>query len=156
MRDIVGGRQELRQDLAESELDEMSLLLIDLMENIVTIEDWTGETIEIPEQFTGQDANDIAFAAAAIRKRELPVTFSDAKLGVLPEGVDQLPAVDCHEGGPPLVTRSGCHRGASSKEARLQCCTLDWISADGRSTSACFPGRESSWLSWRCRLTATH
>jgi transposase len=30
---------------------------------------------------------------------------------------------DCHEGGPPLVTRSGCHRGASSKEARLQCCT---------------------------------
>ena len=44
-------------------------------------------------------------------------------------------ALDCHEGGPPLVTRSGCHRGASSKEARLQCCTPDWISVDARSTS---------------------
>jgi hypothetical protein len=57
MRDVVGGRPELRQDLDQSELDETSLLLIDLMENIVTIEDWTGEAIEIPEEFTGEDAN---------------------------------------------------------------------------------------------------
>jgi glutamate-1-semialdehyde 2,1-aminomutase len=52
-------------------------------------------------------------------------------------GAGTLIALDCHEGGPPLVTRSGCHRGASSKEARLQCCMPDWISAVGRSTSAC-------------------
>jgi transposase len=38
------------------------------------------------------------------------------------------------------VTRSGCHRGASSKEARLQCCTLGWVSVGGRSTSVCCPG----------------
>lgn len=29
------------------------------------------------------------------------------------------------------MTRSGCHRGASSREARLQCCTPGWISVDG-------------------------
>jgi hypothetical protein len=98
MRDLVGGRQELRQDLAESDLDETTLLLIDLMENIVTIEDWTGETIDIPEQFTGQDANEIAFAAAKIRKRELPVTFTDAKLDVLPEAIDKL-----REGGEIVI-----------------------------------------------------
>ena len=37
------------------------------------------------------------------------------------------------------MTRSGCHRGASSKEARLQCCTPDWISVEGSSTSVCSP-----------------
>ena len=39
------------------------------------------------------------------------------------------------------MTRSGCHRGASSKEARLQCCTLDWISAERSSTSVCSPSQ---------------
>ena len=56
-----------------------------------------------------------------------------------------MPTLDCHEEGPPLVTRSGCHRGASSKEARLQCCTPDWISAEGRSTSVCSLVMESIW-----------
>ena len=98
MRDLVGGRPELRQDLEPSEVAEVVELLLDLMENIVTIEDWTGETIEIPEEFTGQDANEIAFAAAALRKRELPVTFTDAKLDVLPEAIDQL-----RDGGEVVV-----------------------------------------------------
>jgi hypothetical protein len=31
-----------------------------------------------------------------------------------------------------LVTRSGCHLRASSKEAPLQCCTPGWISAEGK------------------------
>jgi len=68
----------------------MGLFLLDLMDNLVAIEDWTGETIEIPETFTAEEANEIAFAAAAVRKRELPVTFSDATSEVLPEGLEQL------------------------------------------------------------------
>jgi hypothetical protein len=54
-------------------------------------------------------------------------------------------ASDCHEGGPPLVTRSGCHRGASSKEARLQCCTPDWISVD-RKVDVCLLNEEGEHL----------
>jgi hypothetical protein len=55
-----------------------------------------------------------------------------------------VPLLDCHEEGPPSVTRSGCHQGAISKEAHVQCCTPDWISAE-RSSASAFPrgGRAS-------------
>jgi mannose-6-phosphate isomerase-like protein (cupin superfamily) len=62
-------------------------------------------------------------------------------------------ALDCHEEGPPLVTRCGCRRGASSKEARFQCCTPDWISAERSLTSVCSPGRENTSARSPRRLT---
>ena len=42
------------------------------------------------------------------------------------------------------MTRSGCYRGASSKEARLQCCTPDWIS--GRKLDVCLLGEDGEHL----------
>jgi hypothetical protein len=59
----------------------------------------------------------------AMRLRGTSGTAAFAYAGGVPVEAREMLARDCHEGGPPLVTRSGCHRGASSKEARLQCCT---------------------------------
>jgi hypothetical protein len=92
MRDLVGGRPELRQKLEPTEVEDLTVALLELMENVVVIEDWSGETIAIPESFTGQDAHDVAIAAARVRTRELPVTFTDATIDVLPEAIEDLRA----------------------------------------------------------------
>jgi AmiR/NasT family two-component response regulator len=45
---------------------------------------------------------------------------SRVNAGVSPAGTrtPRIAALDCHEEGPPSVTRFGCHQGAISKEAR--------------------------------------
>jgi hypothetical protein len=90
MRDLVGGRPELRQPLDVSEVADATLGLLQIMEDIVVIEDWSGTTIAIPEEFTGEDAHDVAVAAATVRRGELPVTVSDATIEVKPESIGDL------------------------------------------------------------------
>ena len=53
-------------------------------------------------------------------------------------------ALDCHEEGPPLVTRSACHQGARSKEARSNVARRTRSQSKAKSTSACSPIRAST------------
>jgi hypothetical protein len=67
-------------------------VVIELMENLATIEEWSGQRIAIPDRFTGQDAATWRSRRARVRAEELPATFEHVTIDVFPQGIEDLRA----------------------------------------------------------------
>jgi hypothetical protein len=77
----LGGRPEFREKLDRTaDIADDTQLLLALLENITTVEDWTDEQIELPEEISAEEANNVALCAVTIRTRELPVRFEKATM----------------------------------------------------------------------------
>lgn len=90
IRDEAGGRPELKRPIEPREIEENFIALLALLENIVVIEDWTAETIPLPDTITPDDASTIALTAAVIRRRELPVHWENAEAEMASEAIEQI------------------------------------------------------------------
>lgn len=62
-------------------VDERLPRLIELLSDVVTIEDWTGEELEVPSEVSGEEIEAITDAATQIRDREAP--FRAKKLSIV-------------------------------------------------------------------------
>jgi hypothetical protein len=88
--DIDGGRPELRQETEAQEPDESLLGLLEFLENIVVIEHWIGERIELPDHISAEDAHRAALFATVIKERSMPVRWENARAQMPPESVTEL------------------------------------------------------------------
>ncbi|MFN8159953.1 MAG: hypothetical protein U0R52_02755 [Solirubrobacterales bacterium] len=91
IRDLEGGRPELRHPTEDREVGEDGLAVLGLLEDMVTIEDWIGQQIPIPDRtITANEAEHIAMTAAFVREKAIPVRWEHAKAEVGPKGVEAL------------------------------------------------------------------
>lgn len=93
IRDLKSGRPDLRHPTDERPLPDEIPALLSFLEDLVTIEDWLGQQIAIPDrEIKAQEARYVAMTAAFIRRRSIPVQWKNAKMKVGPEGLSQMQA----------------------------------------------------------------
>ena len=88
--DVDGDRPELRQETEEQDPDENLLGLLEFLENMVVIEDWIGQRIDLPDHIDSEDAQRAALFAAVIKERSMPVKWENARAQMPPESVAEL------------------------------------------------------------------
>ena len=88
--DIDGGRPELRQKTEEQDADESLLGLLELLKNVVVIEDWIGERIDLPDHIDSEAARRAALFSAVIKERSMPVRWENARAEMPPKSVAEL------------------------------------------------------------------
>jgi hypothetical protein len=99
IRDLQGGRPDLRHPTAERQLPDRIPALLGFLEDLATIEDWLGRTIPIPDrEVSADEAKWVATAAEFIRRRSIPARWENAEVEVGPEGLEKALA-----GGQMLV-----------------------------------------------------
>jgi hypothetical protein len=90
VEDLEGARSELRHPTEYAEIDETILATQALLEDVVTVEDWTGRRFALPESVPAEDARDLALAAAFIRRRAIPVKWQKARTRATAESLAQV------------------------------------------------------------------
>lgn len=88
--DLDGERPQIRQATEKREPDDHVDSLIDFLENVVTMEDWTGEQIPLPEAVSVKDQYLAALFAGAIRERSIPVKWERAGAQITEDALKQL------------------------------------------------------------------
>lgn len=86
--DDQGLRPNIERDLRARRFELESLL--QFFENVVTIEEWIGQPIPMPDTVLGSEMGWVATVAHAIRNRKLNITWTKATLGVGHGGFHQL------------------------------------------------------------------
>jgi hypothetical protein len=82
IRDRQGGRPPLRHATTVQEVDDQTLGLLGLLEDIVAIEDWSGVQLEIPDEIDARSSQKIATTATCVRQQEIPIKWNNARARV--------------------------------------------------------------------------
>ena len=91
------GRPPMTQPFERPPPDDVFVGLLDLFENLATIEEWTGAELEIPEEISAEDAMGTAMVAKTVRDRGHSGRWEGMTFTIDPDKVPQFDGAEAIE-----------------------------------------------------------